>query len=68
VYTTIRRRTTDPDSGIVMFILERTDMGVTPKQLLGVLSHIKNITKANKHLKDCDVIEEMDLLDGDPLV
>jgi hypothetical protein len=51
-----------------MFILERTDMGVKPQQLLGVLSHIKNITKANKHLKDCDVIEEMDLLDGDPVV
>ncbi len=43
-------------------------MGVTPQQLLQVLNHIKNVTKANKHLKDCEVLEEMDLLDGDPVV
>jgi hypothetical protein len=51
-----------------MFIIERTDMGVTPQQILKVLNHIKNITKANKHLKECDVIEEIDLGDGDPVV
>ena len=51
-----------------MFIIERTDMGVTPQQILKVLNHIKNFTKANKHLKECDVIEEIDLKDGDPVV
>ena len=68
VHTTIRRRTEDPESGIDMFIIERTDMGVTPRQILNVLNHIKNFTKANKHLKECDVIEELDLMDGDPVV
>jgi|LauGreDrversion4_2_1035121.scaffolds.fasta_scaffold498021_1 hypothetical protein len=51
-----------------MFILERTDMGVTPEQILRVLSNIKNFTKANKNLKTCNIIEEVDLGDGNPPV
>jgi hypothetical protein len=51
-----------------MFILERTDIGVTPEQILRVLSHIKNFTKANKNLKTCNIIEEVDLRDGNPPV
>ena len=68
VHTTIRRRTTNAESGIHMFILERTDMGVTPQQILRVLGHIKNFTKANKNLKECVILDEVDLRDGDPIV
>jgi hypothetical protein len=68
VYTTIRRRAINPDSGIDLFILERTDFGVTPEQFMQVMIHIYNFTKVNKNMKKCELIEEIDLCDKDPTV
>ncbi len=33
-----------------------------------MLGHIKNFTKANKNLKECVILDEVDLRDGDPIV
>jgi hypothetical protein len=66
VHTSVRRRTIDQESGVDLFILERTDMGITPAQLMRVVRHVVNYTKANKNLKRCDVIGELDIKDGNP--
>ena len=51
-----------------MFILERTDMGVTPDQILKLLSNADVFLKANTNLKQCEIIEEIDLNDQNPVV
>ena len=50
-----------------MFILERTDMGVTPQTLLKLLDHAEIFLKANKNFEKCEIIEEIDLQDGNPV-
>ena len=51
-----------------MFILERTDMGVTPDQILKLLANADVFLKANSNLKKCEIIEDIDLGDGNPVV
>lgn len=66
VYTSVRRRIIDPESGVDLFILERTDMGITPAQLMNVVRHVVNYTRANKNLKKVELIREEDIHDGNP--
>jgi hypothetical protein len=49
-------RNLDPDSGINLFILERTDMGVTPEQFMSILPKVKDFNKANKNIKRSDIL------------
>jgi hypothetical protein len=68
VHATVRMRTLDPESGVNLFILERTDMGITPAQIMKVLDHVKDYNQANKNIKRCDLIAEYDMQDGRPKV
>jgi hypothetical protein len=61
-------RTLDPESGVNLFILERTDMGITPSQIMKVLDHIKDFNQANKNIKRCDLIAQVDFRDDKPKV
>ena len=61
-------RNLNPDSGINLFILERTDMGVNPQQVMSILTKVQKFSKGNKHVLRNDILAEVDLCDGLPIV
>ena len=60
----VRRRVVNSDSGIDLFILERTDYGVKPADFMRVLEKVEYYAKANSNLKGIDLITVEDLQDN----
>jgi len=58
---TVRRRVVNSDTGINLFILERTDLGVTPADFLRILEKTEYYAKANSNLSGIDLITVEDL-------
>ena len=56
---TIRRRPMNEKSGIDLFILERIDMGMTPRLFFDFQVSIMEFCKANRLVSKVDVIEAM---------
>jgi hypothetical protein len=65
----VRRRVVNSESGINMFILERTDYGMSPADFLRVLQKVEYYSKANSNIKNIDLITVEDLgIEGMPPV
>ena len=60
---TVRRRVVNSDTGINLFILERTDLGVAPADFLRILEKTEYYAKANSNLSGIDLITVEDLQD-----
>lgn len=50
------RRQGHTESGIDMFILERTDLGVLPHQFMALLQHQENFIKCNKRCRNFEIL------------
>jgi hypothetical protein len=59
----VRRRVVNSESGIDLFIVERTDYGIKPDDFLRILDKVDYYKKANVNLKEIDVITVEDLQD-----
>lgn len=58
---TVRRRVVNSDTGINLFILERTDLGVAPADFLRILEKTERYAKANSNINGIDMITVEDL-------